>query len=257
MSKEIIKQPPLVAIKNEAQVSFKQKFHHNKMWKYIKLNDLIPTLRKVCNEHGYDFSQTIHEGKLESVLYSLNGGETSKKTLVIPLPTWEQLFANPSKARPPVQEYGAFLTYLRRYSLFILIDIFPEEDTDAFSPRQEQGPPAPSFKYKGPSLRKSQPAQPMGGRIPDPEPPMSSGAPVKAQPPKVVSQPAVAKENPFANPNPAGDIDAELKKAYDTAKGILTQLEPLETLLVDVKPEELLQRMNEFNKKNQKEASND
>ena len=117
-------------------------------WKYIKLPDLLKELTDICSKHGYRFEQTIQYVNGDMLLVSdIRQGENpdTVKRIMVPFPSWEQLNAH-QKLMSTVQHWGATLTYLRRYSLFILFDMFPEEDNDDLTLDRAEGPQKPFSK---------------------------------------------------------------------------------------------------------------
>ena len=100
-------------------------------YKYADLTTLLPLARTLFARHGFTFSQRsiITANERVVIQTAIKDTETDSKEnyivsdLIVP--------DVPSNAKNPAQELGKYITYTRRYALYIAMNILPEKDTDA------------------------------------------------------------------------------------------------------------------------------
>lgn len=105
--------------------------------KYATLGELIRKSRPVLEKNGLTVSQlTIGKGGEIGVATLLmhTSGEWIDSALTIPLPASLEVVGGKAKRNNLAQEAGKVITYLRRYSLAAILNIYADEDTDAQDP---------------------------------------------------------------------------------------------------------------------------
>ena len=110
--------------------------------KYASLGSVIDTAKPILEKHGLSVSQVaVGDGKAVGVTTILmhSSGEWLEGTI--------SLDVGDEKGKSTAQVAGSILTYLRRYSLASILNMYTDEDTDGNAPQkkqitQQQRPPA-------------------------------------------------------------------------------------------------------------------
>lgn len=91
------------------------------VYKYLGLDTLVDEVRKECVKNGLVFSQTITRG---------SDGQPVMETMVSDGGETLTLGQYPMSMIADPQGFGGAVTYARRYSLYLILGIFPEKDDD-------------------------------------------------------------------------------------------------------------------------------
>lgn len=91
------------------------------VYKYLGLDTLVDEVRKECVKNGLVFSQTITRGP---------DGQPTMETMVSNNGETLTLGQYPMSMIADPQGFGGAVTYARRYSLYLILGIFPEKDDD-------------------------------------------------------------------------------------------------------------------------------
>lgn len=91
---------------------------NGKEYKYVTLDDLIDAVRPGLMEQGLLFTQLIQTDTMETKLIHAETGTSISSVINLGKPN-------------NMQEYGARITYARRYALTAILGLNAEEDTDA------------------------------------------------------------------------------------------------------------------------------
>lgn len=91
------------------------------VYKYLGLDTLVDEVRKECVKNGLIFSQTITRGP---------DGQPTMETMVSNNGETLTLGQYPMSMIADPQGFGGAVTYARRYSLYLILGIFPEKDDD-------------------------------------------------------------------------------------------------------------------------------
>ena len=87
-----------------------------------------PTILKVINpllkKNGLGFYQAVNDGKIKTVIFHIESGETIESETTIPQGV--QL-----KGMNDFQVLGSAITYIKRYALSSLLGLVTDKDTDA------------------------------------------------------------------------------------------------------------------------------
>lgn len=139
---------------------------------YSTLDQLLDTARPVLCDCGLGIYQAIRGSELYTILYHESGEQIESVTPIDPLLDRAGLVvldrvglaAGVTQKQNVLQAYGAAITYLRRYSLFAILGLAPDDDDgNGFA-----GQAAPVAKRKpGPEETKKLP--------PPPAPPRAKG----------------------------------------------------------------------------------
>lgn len=91
------------------------------VYKYLGLDTLVDEVRKECVKNGLILSQTITRGP---------DGQPVMETMVSDGGEALTLGQYPMSMIADPQGFGGAVTYARRYSLYLILGIFPEKDDD-------------------------------------------------------------------------------------------------------------------------------
>lgn len=91
------------------------------VYKYLGLDTLVDEVRKECVKNGLILSQTITRGP---------DGQPTMETMVSDGGEALTLGQYPMSMIADPQGFGGAVTYARRYSLYLILGIFPEKDDD-------------------------------------------------------------------------------------------------------------------------------
>lgn len=114
-----------------AQMDSTNKFLGNR---YASLGSVIEAERSVLAKHDLGITQIVTNNELywigvETIIWH-SSGEWISGTVSMPLPDEQQ------KGRSMAQEAGAIISYLRRYGLSGILNLYADEDTDGALPPQ-------------------------------------------------------------------------------------------------------------------------
>lgn len=118
-------------------------------YKYTDLDTIATTIRPILAKYGLGYMQPIETVDGRTVMKTRvfhKTGEFIETDLV--------LAAVAVSGTNAVQQLGAGITYMRRYSLCSLLGITSEEDTDGVEKTQER----PQYQKKAPQYPKKEPA---------------------------------------------------------------------------------------------------
>ena len=97
---------------------------NGKEYKYVTLDDLINLVRPALMEEGMLFTQLIQTDTMETKLIHADSGTEIVSTINL-------------ESQTICRDYGARITYARRYALTAILGLNAEEDTDAALPTQK------------------------------------------------------------------------------------------------------------------------
>lgn len=101
----------------DAEVDFTNKAGKRTHFKYATLSNVLDCVVPVLTKNGITHFNLIEEGKIKTVLYHGESGTTIATE-------------SPIQTGGEIKDYGARITYLRRYLLISLIGVSAEEDKD-------------------------------------------------------------------------------------------------------------------------------
>jgi len=93
-------------------------------YSYANLSQIFEVINPLLKNHGLGFTQLINEGKIKTVVFQIETGETLESS--IDIPEGAQL-----KGQNEFQTLGSAITYLRRYSISSMLGLVTDADTDA------------------------------------------------------------------------------------------------------------------------------
>ena len=113
----------------QKEISSKQRGHN---YKYCPIQDLFSWARPILNNEKIAFFQTIsfeeNNHLIKTKIVDLLNSKVMDEATVCVADT-------ELRGQNKFQSFGSGLTYLRRYSLFCLLNVQPEKDTDAADSR--------------------------------------------------------------------------------------------------------------------------
>jgi hypothetical protein len=105
------------SIKKDKTVKVATKTGGSYTFAYAPLDSILSAVRPVLANHGLSVMQTVDGDQLVSVLVHESGETLMARCSII-------------FERGTAQEYGSSLTYARRYSISLLLNLCPDEDED-------------------------------------------------------------------------------------------------------------------------------
>jgi len=108
-------------------------------YEYLTLDKLIDETRDVLTENGLVIVQTLDQGSLVTTIYHESGESISSSYLL------QEVQVGKANA---AQQYGAAITYARRYSLAAILNIAQADDDANGAPDAKNRQPKPPAKPK-------------------------------------------------------------------------------------------------------------
>ena len=93
-------------------------------YKYADLPAIFEVINPLMKKNGLGFYQAVNEGKIKTVIFHTESGETIESETNIPQGV--QL-----KGMNDFQVLGSAITYIKRYALSSLLGLVTDKDTDA------------------------------------------------------------------------------------------------------------------------------
>jgi len=90
---------------------------------YSNLNSIFKVIKPLLNKHGLGFYQNLDNRNLVTTVYHVESGEQIQSSSAIPEVTL--------KGMNDYQTLGSGITYLRRYSLSVMLGLITDKDVDA------------------------------------------------------------------------------------------------------------------------------
>ena len=101
---------------------------------YSNLNTIFKVIKPLLKKHGLGFYQNLDSRSLSTTVFHIESGESISSTADIPKVEL--------KGMNDYQTLGSGITYLRRYSLSVMLGLITDKDIDACG---EQVPVKPKF----------------------------------------------------------------------------------------------------------------
>jgi hypothetical protein len=114
----------LAAFQDDCPILVKQTQASSEKYKYVELPVIIETIKPLLKKHKLGFTQPPSGKKLKTIIFHTETGEFIEGKLTIP----QSVKLN---GMNDFQVLGSALTYLRRYSLCLMLGIVAEKDSDA------------------------------------------------------------------------------------------------------------------------------
>ena len=90
---------------------------------YSNLNTILAVIKPLLKKHGLGFYQKLEARSLETIVFHVESGEQITSTSEIPQVNL--------KGMNDYQTLGSGITYLRRYSLSVMLGLITDKDIDA------------------------------------------------------------------------------------------------------------------------------
>jgi len=126
MNKEILKS--LFAFQQEIKPIFKGTTGYG--YRYSDLTEIDNVIKPILKKHGLGYIQPLSEGKVKTIVYHVESGETIESCIDIPQNVT-------LKGMNDFQVLGSAITYLRRYSISSLLGLITDADLDATGKQYE------------------------------------------------------------------------------------------------------------------------
>jgi len=114
----------LAAFQQECPILIKETGAAEKNYKYVSEADMIETIKPLLKKHNLGYSQPPFGKAVKTIVFEIDSGELIEGVLDIPQDV--QL-----EGMNDFQSLGSAITYLKRYSLAMILGIVSEKDSDA------------------------------------------------------------------------------------------------------------------------------
>jgi hypothetical protein len=98
---------------------------------YSNLNSIFKIIKPLLNKHGLAFYQNLDARNLVTTIFHVESGEQIQSSSEIPNVTL--------KGMNDYQTLGSGITYLRRYSLSVMLGLITDKDVDACGVQENTG----------------------------------------------------------------------------------------------------------------------
>jgi hypothetical protein len=98
---------------------------------YSNLNSIFKVIKPLLNKHGLGFYQNLDARNLVTTIFHVESGEQIQSSSEIPNVTL--------KGMNDYQTLGSGITYLRRYSLSVMLGLITDKDVDACGIQENTG----------------------------------------------------------------------------------------------------------------------
>ena len=99
---------------------------------YSNLNSIFKVIKPLLNKHGLGFYQNLDNRNLVTTVFHVESGEQIQSSSAIPEVTL--------KGMNDFQTLGSGITYLRRYSLSVILCLITDKDVDACGTQEDKKP---------------------------------------------------------------------------------------------------------------------
>ena len=99
---------------------------------YSNLNSIFKVIKPLLNKHGLGFYQNLDARSLVTTVFHVESGEQIQSSSEIPHVSL--------KGMNDFQTLGSGITYLRRYSLSVILGLITDKDVDACGTQEEKKP---------------------------------------------------------------------------------------------------------------------
>ena len=97
---------------------------------YSNLNSIFKVIKPLLNKHGLGFYQNLDNRNLVTTVFHVESGEQIQSSSAIPEVTL--------KGMNDFQTLGSGITYLRRYSLSVILCLITDKDVDACGTQEDK-----------------------------------------------------------------------------------------------------------------------
>ena len=97
---------------------------------YSNLNSIFKVIKPLLNKHGLGFYQNLDNRNLVTTVFHVESGEQIQSSSAIPEVTL--------KGMNDYQTLGSGITYLRRYSLSVILCLITDKDVDACGTQEDK-----------------------------------------------------------------------------------------------------------------------